>query len=248
MPSEELIDSLLRNSTQPKFSNSRDYKGEDFTRYISPRFYRGGIPPWTGLIASDIIRKNGELIALNKPALGDIAMRGYQVSPIIPEGVYKNRTLARCYFWKDGKQIMKRYRLISLKEVNPQQITDQVLEHVYGKLLEWSIEYWDSKFMNAITFGMGEKLADGLELIKRDIEGYDVYALWVEEGSLTEPLTAVVGREPEQGLLESLGLTDEELQKQVGNKNALPLLLAGAGLVTGNLWLSGLGLLLRFRQ
>ena len=142
---------------------------------------------------------------------------------------------------------MKRYRLISLSEVNPQQITDQVIQNLFSDMTQWSIDFWDSEFMNAITLGIGSRAADGLELLKNEIDGSDRYAFWVEEGSLTEPLSAVTGRAPSQGLLESLGITEEQLQSE-SRRSALPLILAGAGLVTGNLWLSGIGLLLRFRQ
>ena len=247
MPSEELIESIRTNTLRPTFENSRDYKGTDFKRYINPSFYRGDIPISAGLLIRDQLRQNNELIAFNKPALGDIALRGYQVSPVIPEGIYKNRTLARVYFWKDGQQIMKRYRLISLSEVNPQQISDQVLQNLFSNMTQWSIDLWDSKFMNAITLGIGSRAADGLEILKREIDGSDRYAFWVEEGSLTENLSAVTGRAPSQGLLESLGITEEQLQTE-SRRSALPLILAGAGLGTGNLWLSGIGLLLRFRQ
>jgi len=252
MPSEELVESIRTGTFRPTFDKSRDYKGPDFINYVEPEFYRGGIPAWNGLIIRDQLRKNGELVAFNPPGLGDIALRGYQVSPRIPEGIYKDRTLARVYFWKDGQQIMKRYRLISLTEIKPQQITEQVYQNLLAYYFEWAEEFWDRDFLNEITLGAGERISDGLDVIKREIEGAEVFAVWVEEGSLTENLSAVTGVMPDVGLLESLGLTEEEIQEQYteryGNKNALPWLLTGAGLVTGNLWLSGLGLFLRFRN
>jgi len=247
MPTQELIESIESNTLRPTFENSRDYRGSDFNNYIDPDFYRGNMPPYQGLLIRDQLRQNGEVYAFNKPALYDLDLRGYQVSPIIPEGIYKNRTLARVYFWKDGKQIMKRYRLISLSQVNPQQVSDQVIQNLFSRMTQWSIDFWGSAFMSAITLGIGKSAAQGLELLKREIDGYDVYGVWVEEGSLTQNLSAVTGRGPSQGLLESLGITDEQLQTE-SRRSALPLILAGAGLITGNLWLSGIGLLLRFRQ
>ena len=133
--------------------------------------------------------------------------------------------------------------------MNPQQITDQVMQNLLSSMVEWSAEFWGSKFMNAITFGIGKPVSQGLDILKREIDGSDVYGVWVQEGSLTENLSAVTGRAPSVGLLESMGLDNETISEQAGtNKNALPLLLAGVGLVTGNLWLSGIGLLLRLRR
>ena len=251
MPSEELLDAVRQSTLRPSFANSRDYKGPDFESYIEPKFYRGDMPAWQGLLIRDQLRRNGEIYAFNEPHIAEFELRGFQVSPVIPTGIYKKNTVARVYYWKDSKQIMKRYRLISLDDVNPQQITDQVMQNLLSSMLEWSAEYWGSKFMNAITFGIGKPVSEGIKLLKREIDGSDVYGVWVQEGSLTENLSTVTGRAPSVGLLESMGLDRQTISEQAGagrGRNALPLLLTGAGLVTGNLWLSGIGLLLRLRR
>ena len=249
MPSEELIDAVRQSTLRPSFANSRDYKGPDFESYINPNFYRGNMPAWQGLLIRDQLRQNNEIYAFNEPQLTEFELRGFQVSPVIPTGIYKKNTVARVYYWKDGKQIMKRYRLISLDDVNPQQITEQVMQNFLSSMVEWSAEFWGSKFMNAITFGIGKPVSQGLDMLKREIDGSDVYGVWVQEGSLTENLSAVTGRAPSVGLLESMGLDNQTISEQAGTSgNALPLLLAGVGLVTGNLWLSGIGLLLRLRR
>ena len=253
MPSEELLDAVRQSTLRPSFANSRDYKGPDFESYIEPKFYRGDMPAWQGFLIRDQLRQNNEIYAFNEPHIAEVELRGVQVSPVIPTGIYKKNTVARVYYWKDSKQIMKRYRLISLDDVNPQQITDQVMQNLLSSMLEWSAEYWGSKFMNAITFGIGKPVSEGIKLLKREIDGSDVYGVWVQEGSLTENLSSVTGYAPSVGLLESLGLDPATLkpkdeQAVAGRgRNALPLLLTGAGLVTGQIWLSGLGLLLRLR-
>jgi len=249
MPSEELLDAVRQSTLRPSFSNSRDYKGPNFESYINPNFYRGDMPAWQGFLIRDQLRQNNEIYAFNEPQLTEFELRGYQVSPTIPTGIYKKNTIARVYYWKDGQQIMKRYRLISLDDVNPQQITDQVMQNLLSNMVEWSAEFWGSKFMNAITFGIGKPVSEGLDILKREIDGSDVYGVWVQEGSLTENLSAVTGRAPSVGLLDSMGLDNETISKQAGTSGSpLPLLLAGVGLVTGNLWLSGIGLLLRLRR
>jgi hypothetical protein len=249
MPSEELIDAVRQSTLRPSFSNSRDYKGPNFESYINPNFYRGDMPAWQGLVIRDQLRQNGEIYAFNEPHITEFELRNFQVSPVIPTGIYKKNTIARVYYWKDGQQIMKRYRLISLDDVNPQQITDQVFQNFLSSMVEWSAEFWGSKFMNAITFGIGKPVSEGLNILKREIDGSDVYGVWVQEGSLTENLSTVTGRAPAVGLLDSMELNNETISGAAGSSGSpLPLLLAGVGLVTGNLWLSGIGLLLRLRR
>ena len=223
MPSEELIDAVRQSTLRPSFSNSRDYKGPDFESYIEPKFYRGDMPAWQGLLIRDQLRQNGEIYAFNEPHITEFELRGFQVSPVIPTGIYKKNTIARVYYWKDGQQIMKRYRLISLDDVNPQQITDQVMQNLLSSMLEWSAEFWGSKFMNAITFGIGKPVSEGIKLLKREIDGIDVYGVWVQEGSLTENLSAVTC------LLYTSDAADEEdsvdlgiLSQLVTNQKTLP--------------------------
>lgn len=249
MPSEELIDAVRQSTLRPSFANSRDYKGPNFESYINPNFYRGDMSAWQGLLIRDQLRQNGEIYAFNEPHITEFELRGFQVSPVIPTGIYKKNTVARVYYWKDGKQIMKRYRLISLDDVNPQQITDQVFQNLLSSMVEWSAEFWGSKFMNAITFGIGKPVSEGLNILKSEIDGSDVYGVWVQEGSLTENLSTVTGRAPSVGLLDSMQLDNQTISEQASTSGSpLPLLLAGVGLVTGNLWLSGIGLLLRLRR
>jgi hypothetical protein len=249
MPSEELLDAVRQSTLRPSFSNSRDYKGPNFQSYINPNFYRGEMPAWQGFVVRDQLRQNNEIYAFNEPHITEFELRGFQVSPVIPTGIYKKNTIARVYYWKDGQQIMKRYRLISLDDVNPQQITDQVFQNFLSSMVEWSAEFWGSKFMNAITFGIGKPVSEGLNILKREIDGSDVYGVWVQEGSLTENLSTVTGRAPAVGLLDSMQLDNQTISEQASTSGSpLPLLLAGVGLVTGNLWLSGIGLLLRLRR
>jgi hypothetical protein len=101
MPTEEQFRSDRLKRT-PEFSQSRDYKGDNFLDYIQPSFYGGGVPRWTGLLVLNQLRANNELVALNEPDLGEIfiperpQLRGSRVSPQIPNGVYKKIHVLKC--------------------------------------------------------------------------------------------------------------------------------------------------------
>ena len=240
MPTEEKFYSKTLKKTLT-FSDSRDFKGTDFKNYITPAFFRGDMPKWQGLIVRDQLRANGELYALNKPAFYDMAIKNFQVSPVIPEGIYKNRTRALVYFWKDGEQITKEYFLVSMDQLQPQQISEQIQESIFSEIVQMSQNFWGSELLNTVTLGIGGFIADKLQLLKNEIDGVDIYGVWVEGATVSQPIDIVTA-----DTTKTQSKTTDIVKQQ--QNSLLPWIVSGLGVVSGQPIIIGAGLLLRFLE
>lgn len=241
MPTEEqLRNTKLRK--KPVFADSRDYRGTDFLDYVDPSFYRVNDTKIENFLAWDTLRSNNELIAINEPTLTTALQYppSKLVSPDMPTGIYKNGSIATLFYFIDDQQVQVRYRLVSLSAGNvetlSEQVGKQILERFLGKYSELA--------RKLSIFGIGESLADVADYLTKQMNAQDVFGVWLRIGAVSESIDSVTQPTRTGG-----AFTDTTEEKEETSKTELPLglLLTGAGLVTGNLWLSGLGLLLRFR-
>ncbi len=240
MPTEEqLRNTKLRK--KPVFADSRDYRGTDFLDYVDPSFYRVNDTKIENFLAWDTLRSNGELIAINEPTLTTALQYppSKLVSPDMPTGIYKKGAVATLFYFIDGQQVQVRYRLVSLSAGNvetlSEQVGKQILERFLGKYSELA--------RKLSIFGIGESLADVADYLTKQMNAPDVFGVWLRVGAVSESIESVT--QPTR----TGGAFTDTTEEETETETSLPLglLLTGAGLVTGNLWLSGLGLLLRFR-
>ena len=241
---------------QLTFKDSRDYRSDDFLDYIDPKFYGGDIPRWTGLLVSNQLRLNNELIALNEPDMGEVLqpdrpqLRGFRVSPQIPNGVYKNNTRALVYYWVDGNQYSVEYYLRSLDSVDPATVEEQVLDGLFSSLLGYTGDLYRSQLANFVTFGISGKVARVIDMLQNEIDDADVFGIWVRGATVVQPISVVTSttRTPDKGLLESLGLDPETLEPLEKKTSILPILVSGIGIATQQPLLIGGGFVLRYLE
>ncbi len=256
MPPQTLFESVKRGDPIRRpvsFSDSRDYKGENFLDYIDPSFYGGGLPTWTGLLVRNQLRTNNELIAFNEPELQEVLipdrpqLRGSRVSPQIPNGVYKRNTRALVYYWKDGIQYSVEYYLRPLDSLDPATVEEQVVQGLFGALLEWTGNTYRSEFANFVTFGISGRLANVIDMLQNEVELADIAGVWVRGATVMQPIELVTNRAgTAESLLDSLGIdpaTGEPYRKKA---SIIPILVSGVGLATQNPLLIGGGFVLRY--
>lgn len=253
MPTEEqLANTELNTNAQYKWEDSRDFKGFDFLSYVNPSFYRTDATAITSFLSWDILRINNELIAFNEPELMtalEIAP-GSLVSPTMPIGIYKRNSIAFLYFWKDGKQITQRYQLQSLSRQSVETLSEQTQKAIFNEFMNG---FSDLARRFNILGGL-DKLADLTDYLIDQVNAENVFGVWVPIGRLTQSQKAVAGNSDGESVLEGYCRLNPEdpicnqESKKTSKNSLLPLILAGTGLVTGNLWLSGVGLLLKLRN
>ena len=247
MPTQEQLKNQKLN--EYSFEESRDYKGSDFLNYVTPSFYRVDDTAIESFIKWDTLRLNGELIAINEPELSTALLfpPTSRVSPQLPIGLYKKNAIATVYYWHDGNQITQQYQLQSLSRQSVETLSEQQGKMILTRFLD----EWGSLAEKASIFGIGEKFGDIADYLINQLNAEDVFGIWIPIRRVTQPLKDIFGASSES-VLEGYcrnnpndPLCTGETDKQGGS--ILPLVLAGAGIVTGNLWLSGVGLLLRLR-
>lgn len=241
---EQLQNTKLRNLT---FKDSRDYRGNDFLDYVDPSFYRVDDTKVESFFKWDALRANREMIAINEPELTTALeyAPSKRVSPQIPVGIYKAGAEATVFYWIDGKQIQVRYKLVSLSAGNIETLSEQI-----GKqLLERFLQQYSEIARKINIFGLGNKLADVADYLQKQMNLPDIFGFWLKVQAIEEPIATVTAKRGASALEAYCALnpndpicTGEKLKSSI----PLSLLLTGAGLVTGQVWLSGLGLLLRF--
>lgn len=247
MPTEEQVKNS-RSLRRPSWKDSRDYRGSNFLDYVSPSFYREDDTKLETFLKWDTLRANNELIAINEPTLTTALQLAPKklVSPDMPVGIYKAGAEAKLYFWIDGKQITARYKLVSFSRGNIETLSEQT-----GKaLLETFLGKYSELAREASIFGIGEKLADVADYLRDQLELDDVFGFWLLVQTVTVDIATVTESNYGKSALETYceqNPNDSICKTAKNSKLPIGLLLAGAGLITGNLWLSGVALLLRFR-
>lgn len=232
-----------------RFSDSRDFKGNDFLSYLEPSFYGGSIPNWQGLLIRNQLRTNGELVALNEPELQELGtdtrpqLRGFRVSPQIPTGIYKRNTRALVYYWRDGMQYSTEYFLRSLDSVSPESISNQVLESIYSQILEEASDILRSKLVRIATLGTSSFVANFIDLLQEEVDEADIFGVWVRGATVISPIDSVTS-EPSDRSRGALDGVDIEGRKV----NPLPYLISGLGIFTGSPLVFGAGLLVSFLE
>ncbi len=251
---EQLANTKLNSDAQYTWEDSRDYKGTDFLSYITPSFYRMDATAITSFLSWDILRINNELIAFNEPELMTALEipPGTLVSPTMPIGIYKRNSIATLYFWIDGNQITQRYQLQSLSRQSVATLSEQTQKAIFNRFMGG---FSDLARQFNILGGL-DKLADLTDYLIEQVNAENVFGVWVPVGRLTQSIFSVTGgsRENTESVLEQYcrlnpddPICNQESKKSSGS-NLLPWILAGTGLITGNLWLSGVGLLLKLRN
>ena len=241
MPTEEQFD----RSRYVTWRQSRDFKGLDFRNYIEPSFYQPLQNRYSFRDYLDMVA-NRTCVAVNLPYPRQIfdtlpsTLKNGQVSPVIEKGIYKRYTTAKVYYWADGFQFTQVYKLIPINEITVEMLTSDEQLTVMQEL-----SLWLSDFLQRFRFNESEDRQTRFESlfnwIRDNLNYAQAIAIWVPTGgSLRQQLSAVTGQPSGTSAAPFQG-------SKAGNASALPLLLTGFGLVTGNLWLSGIGLLLRLR-
>tara|TARA_S200002703_G_scaffold71457_1_gene61958 strand:+ start:322 stop:1062 length:741 start_codon:yes stop_codon:yes gene_type:complete len=231
-----------------RFSDSRDYRGDDFRAYLEPSFYGGAIPNWQGLLIRNQLRTNGELVALNEPELQELGtdtrpqLRGFRVSPQIPTGIYKRNTRANVYYWRDGMQYSTVYYLRSLDSVSPESISNQVLESIYSQILEEASDILRSKLVRIATLGTSSFVANFIDLLQEEVDEADIFGVWVRGATVISPIDSVTSEPSGSSALDGV---DVEGSRKI---NPLPYLISGLGIATGSPVVFGAGLLVSFLE
>tara|TARA_R110001632_G_scaffold198539_1_gene320828 strand:+ start:256 stop:1116 length:861 start_codon:yes stop_codon:yes gene_type:complete len=253
MPTKEQLENTkLNTNAQYTWEDSRDFKDFDFLSYITPSFYRMDATAITSFLSWDILRINNELIAFNEPEL----MTALEippsalVSPTMPIGIYKRNAIATLYFWIDGNQITQRYQLQSLSRQSVATLSEQTQKAIFNKFMG---KFSDLARQFNILGGL-DKLADLTDYLVEQVNAENVFGVWVPVGRLTQNIFTVAGDTTGESVLEGYcrlnpedPICNQESKKSSGS-NLIPWILAGTGLITGNLWLSGVGLLLKLRN
>ena len=254
MPTKEQLENTKLNSdAQYTWSDSRDYNGTNFLSYITPSFYRLDATTITSFLSWDILRINNELIAFNEPELMTALEipPGALVSPTMPIGIYKRNAIATLYFWIDGNQITQRYQLQSLSRQSVATLSKQTQTMIFNRFMGGFSDL--ARRLNIL--GGLDKLADLTDYLVEQVNAENVFGVWVPVGRLTQNIFTVAG-DPNDGesVLEGycrLNPNDpicNQESKKSSSISLLPWILTGAGLVTGNLWLAGAGLILKLRN
>lgn len=241
MPTEQQFD----RQKYVTWRQSRDFKGLDFRNYIEPSFYQPLKNQYRFRDYLDMVA-NRTCVAVNLPYPRQIfdtapsTLKDGQVSPIIEKGVYKKYTTAKVYYWVDGYQFTQLYKLMPINEVTVEMLTDKERLTVIQNVALWLGDI-ASRFIPNSNEDSQTRFETFFNWIRDNLNYAQAIAIWVPSGgSLRQQLSAVTGQPSETSAAPIQG-------SKAGNASALPLLLAGFGLVTGNLWLSGIGLLLRLR-
>jgi len=231
-----------------RFSDSRGYKGDDFLSYLDPSFYGGSIPNWQGLLVRNQLRANGELVALNEPELQETGfgserpqLMNSRVSPQIPNGIYKNGTRALVYYWKDDLQYSVEYFLRPLDSLNPETISNQIVEQIGAAILQETSQTLNSRFARLVTLGSSSLLADFVDLLQQEIEEADIFGVWVRGATVIQPIDVVTSKPSGKSVLDDIDLDTKKI-------NPLPYLISGLGIATGSPIVFGVGLLVSFLE
>ena len=230
-----------------RFSDSRGFKGNDFLSYLDPGFYGGSIPNWQGLLIRNQLRTNGELVALNEPELQEMGtdtrpqLRGFRVSPQIPTGIYKRNTRANVYYWRDGMQYSTVYYLRSLDSVNPESISNQVVESIASQVLNSTSDVLRARFAQIATLGTSRLLAELIDLLQQEIDDADIFGVWVRGATVISPIDSVTSEPSGSSALDGVDIEGRKV-------NPLPFIISGLGIFTGSPIVFGAGLLVSFLE
>lgn len=229
-----------------RFSDSQQYRGDDFLSYIEPSFYGGPIPNWQGLIVRNRLRANNEIIALNEPELQELGqgnrpqLRGLRVSPQIPTGIYKTNTRALVYYWKDGLQYATEYFLTPLDAVDPNSIANQAIEGILSQILKESSDILKSEVARLVSLGTSQYAARLLDMVQTELDDADIFGVWVRRATVISPIDSVTSEPSGGSAIDGL-----EVKSRV---NPLPYLISGLGIFTGSPLVFASGLLVSFLE
>lgn len=250
MPTQSQFENReLNTQSQYTFKDSRDYKGEGFKKYLTPGFFRVDDTTITSFFNWDTLRLNNELIAFNEPTT-ITALEippNTLVSPDMPLGIYKRNAIATLYFWVNGKQISQRYQLQSLSS----QSIENLSEETGNRILNSFLNRYSEIARRLSIFGLGDKLADVTDYLIEQLNAENVWGVWVPVGKLTQDISTVISDGTGDSVLEEFceeNPTDNLCRQKRAGSNLLPWILTGTGLITQNLWISGIGILLKLRK
>jgi hypothetical protein len=251
MPTQSQFENReLNTQSQYTFKDSRDYKGEGFKKYLTPDFFRVDDTTITSFFNWDTLRLNNELIAFNEPTT-ITALEippNTLVSPDMPLGIYKRNSIATLYFWVNGKQIAQRYQLQSLSS----QSIENLSEETGNRILNSFLTRYSEIARRLSIFGLGNKLADVTDYLIEQLNAENVWGVWIPVGQVIQNISDVLPQDEQtKSVLEDFckeNPNDNLCRQKKSSSNLLPWILTGTGLITQNLWISGIGILLRLRK
>ncbi len=250
MPTQSQFENReLNTQSQYTWKDSRDYKGEGFKKYLTPNFFRVDDTTITSFFNWDTLRLNNELIAFNEPTT-ITALEippNTLVSPNMPLGIYKRNSIATLYFWSNGRQISQRYQLRSLSS----QSIESLSEETGNRILNSFLNRYSEIARRLSIFGLGDKLADVTDYLIEQLNAENVWGVWIPVGQLNQSILEVAGSTDGPSILEQFceeNPNDNLCRQKRAPSNLLPWILTGTGLITKNLWISGIGILLKLRK
>lgn len=166
----------------------------------------------------------------------------------MPLGIYKRNAIATLYFWVNGKQIAQRYQLQSLSS----QSIESLSEETGNRILNSFLNRYSEIARRLSIFGLGDKLADVTDYLIEQLNAENVWGVWIPIGQVIQNISDVLPQDEQtKSVLEDFcteNPTDNLCRQKRAGSNLLPWILTGTGLITQNLWISGIGILLKLRK
>ena len=257
MPTEAIFKGLT-------FRDSRDYRGDDFREYLTPKSYRP-FSDYTGFGKTDELIDQGRLIAINQPypltKYGRFSQRQVKANQVSPNpiqfGTYTENTTMLVYYWLDREQLATVYTIVPFKNINVDQLSDEETRTIYQSVVLWITENLGRAAARQAEQGESDnkgRLSKIIDWFKSRHIG-NAIGVWVQSSRAVESLEDVTGvsfdtMDSSNGLpLRNRGKADGvKGEPQTGTVNPLPFIISGLGILTGSPVVFGAGLLVSYLE